>query len=292
MSEPFEIKERRTVETGSPPSASPIFMVGPCSSSIDVAWELIARDELPLWGAVLVESQTGGRGRMGRAWQSPPGHVYGAMRLPLAPPFDGPAASLALALILAEAFKGGEQFGSNPAERSEHHHSRDGVTPLRGFGWDMMIKWPNDLIYNGGKVGGLLLESRKDNLVAGIGFNLISPPEGDWMREREPGAPVPSALPFSGGPAALWPALVKRFILLYKEKFRGHTMADLIPEAEKRMFWLGRTVAVERPSSTPQAPETGLVGRITGLGPDGHLRLDSNGQEYSLWSGTVFLRSD
>jgi len=294
MSDSFIIKETLTIETGSPPTATPIFMVGPCSSSIDVAWELIARDELPLWGTVLVESQTGGRGRMGRVWQSPPGHVYGAVRLPLAPPFDGPGASLALALILAEV--------------------------LRDFGWEMQIKWPNDLIYDGGKVGGLLLESREikmagrrcvfrsaeplehprgdggvkplRGLVAGIGFNLLAPPEGDWRREREPGAPVPSALPFADGPAALWPALVKRFVLLYKEKFRGRTMPELIPEAERRMFWLGRRVAVVRPSSTPPAPETGLVGRIAGLGPDGYLRLTSADGEFSLWSGTVCLRPD
>jgi len=244
----------------------PLFLCGPCSSSIDVAWDLVERGELPLLGSVLAESQTGGRGRMGRVWQSPPGHVYGAMRLPLEAPFDGPGASLALALILAEAF--------------------------RDFGWKMMIKWPNDLIFNGGKVGGMLLESRKDNLVAGIGFNLMSPPEGDWRKEREPGAPQPSALPFAGSPETLWAALVKRFILLYKKKFRGRTMAELIPQAEKIMFWLGRTVVVDRPSSTPPAPESGLVGRIMGLGPDGHLRLANSDGNYSLWSGTVFLRPD
>lgn len=292
MSGPFEIKETLVVESGSPPSSTPIFMVGPCSSSIDVAWALIERGELPLWGAVLVESQTAGRGRMGRVWQSPKGHVYGAVRLPAAPPFDGPGASLALALILAEVFE--------------------------SFGWDMRIKWPNDLIFNGGKVGGLLLESRQlvggqfrlnsaeplvhqhgsggvlppRGLVAGIGFNLQSPPEGEWRREREPGAPAPSALPFSGGPEALWTTLVKKLILVYKEKFLDRPMAELIPAAEKLLFWRGLTVSVLKPASDPPAPGPELIGRINGLGPDGHLRLANADDEYSIWSGTVCLRPD
>lgn len=263
MSPPFEIKARLELEAGESP-AVPLFLCGRCSSSIDAAWDLIGRGEMPVWGAVLAESQTSGRGRMGRVWQSPPGHVYGALRLPVEPPFDGPGASLALALILAGVF--------------------------RDFGWEMRIKWPNDLIHNGGKVGGLLLESRKEGLTAGIGFNLMAPPEGDWRREREPGAPLPSALPFSGEPAELWAALVKRLILLYKEKFQGLSMAELVPEAEKILFWRGLSVTVIKPASDPPAPDGGLVGRLTGLGPQGELLLVNADGQYALWSGTVCLR--
>ncbi len=230
---------------------------------MDVAWRLIDQDRLPVWGAVLLESQTAGRGRMGRVWQSPGGHIYGALRLPVEPPFDGPGASLALALGLA------------------------GV--LEDFGWPVSLKWPNDLIYEGGKTGGLLLESKKGRLVAGIGFNLGSPPPGDWPAERDPGAPGPSALPFSGGPAALWPALVKKFIMLYNEKFQSRPLADLIPAAEALLHWRGRTVTVAQPASVPPAPESGLTGRIVGLGPEGYLRLANAEGEFHLWSGTVCL---
>ncbi len=259
MNLPFEIKDILTVETGS--EAVPNFMTGPCSSSIDAAWALIGRGELPPWGAVLVESQTAGRGRMGRVWQSPPGHVYGALRLPLSPPFDGPGASLALALMLAEA--------------------------LRDFGWEMALKWPNDIIYNGGKVSGLLLESRQDGLVAGIGFNLLSPPEGDWRRERDSGAPPPAALPWTDGPAALWAALVKKTVFVYNKKFQGRSLAELIPAAEEILLWRGEEVAVLKPASEPPAPGAELRGRLLGLGPDGCLRLGVGRTEYGIWSGTV-----
>jgi len=125
--------------------------------------------------------------------------------------------------------------------------------------------------------------------VAGIGFNLQSPPEGEWQREREPGAPAPSALPFSGGPTALWTTLVKKLILLYKEKFRDRSMAELVPAAEKLLFWRGLTVSVLKPASDPPAPGPELIGRLIGLGPDGHLRLANADGEYSLWSGTICL---
>lgn len=260
-SPPIDIREIASLEAGGYPV--PLYFCGPGTSSLDVAWSLAEADRLPVWGAVLLESQTAGRGRMGRVWQSPAGHIYGALRLPTAPPFDGPGASLVLALYLAEA--------------------------LKDFGWAVNLKWPNDLIYEGGKTGGLLLESKKDRLVAGIGLNLNAPPPGDWPASRDPGAPGPSALPFSGGPAELWTALVKRIILLYNEEFQGRSLADLIPKAEAILHWRGRTVTVVQPASVPPAPESGLVGRLEGLGPEGYLRLVNARGEYQLWSGTVCL---
>lgn len=241
----------------------PLFCCGPGTSSMDAAWELISSGELPVWGAVLMEAQNSGRGRMGRAWQSPKGHIYGAVRLPLAPPFDGPGASLALAFLLAES--------------------------LRPIGWETSIKWPNDLIFQGGKVGGILLELKGDSLIAGVGFNLKSPPEGPWRKERDPGAPPPAALPFEGPPEDLWPMLVKNCILLYSNGFGGQGLSGLTGLIEDRLLWRGQNVRVERPASDPPAPDNGFTGRIEGLGPDGQLRLSSRGQEYQLWSGTLLL---
>ncbi len=241
----------------------PLYVRGTGSSSIDLAWEFMAQGRLPLWGAVLLESQTAGRGRMGRTWQSPPGHLYGALRLPLGPPFDGAGASLALAFYLAEA--------------------------LEDFGWSVGLKWPNDLLLDNRKICGILLENRNEALVAGVGFNLKAPPEGAWQLARDPGAPAPGALPFTGTPAQLWSALVKKIIVLYNEKFTGLSMNDLIPLAERRLVWLGRKVRVEKPASEPPAPPSGLSGRIIGLGPEGHLRLKAVGGEYALWSGTLCL---
>lgn len=253
-------------ETGGQGAASPaypLYLCGPGTSSFDAAWELLAEGRLPVWGAVLMESQSGGRGRMGRIWQSPPGHVYGALRLPQAPPFDGPGASLALALLLSLS--------------------------LERLGLEVEIKWPNDLIYEGGKSGGILLESKPGGLVAGVGLNLKSPPVGSWTAERDDGAPVPSALPLDRGPEEVWAALVKNIILLYKKKFGCWSMAEAAAAAEKRLFWRGRRVRVITPASEPQAPPSGLRGRLEGLAPDGGLLLVNEAGRYKLWSGTVCL---
>lgn len=241
----------------------PLYLCGPATSSIDAAWRLLAENRLPVWGSLLVESQSKGRGRMGRVWQSPPGHVYAALKLPLVPPFDGPGASLALAYLLIEA--------------------------LGDFGWEFQLKWPNDLIFQRGKVGGILLESRGADLIAGVGFNLAAPPEGDWRAERGPGAPPPIALPFTEGPIKLWAALVKRAILLYNKKFGGLAMGELAAMAEKFLLWRGENVRVERPASAPPAPQGELRARVAGLGAGGELLLENSRNIYSLWSGAVYL---
>ena len=257
------IDHRETISVTSEEISVPLHLCGPGSSSLDAAWEFLDQGDLPVWGSVLMERQSAGRGRLGRVWQSPPGHVYGALRLPATPPFDGPGASLGLAFFLALA--------------------------LETFGWELGIKWPNDLIFEGGKVGGLLLESKPRGLVAGLGLNLGEPPPGDWVGRREPGSPPPAALPFQGGPAKLWSLLVKEVVLLYSKKFPGASVADLRPEIEKRLYWRGRTVVVDRPAAEPPAPESGLTGQITGLDAEGQLLLNNLSGRYRLWSGTVRL---
>ena len=253
--------EVETVEAGE--YRLPVHHFGPGTSSMDVLWELIEAGECPVWGTTLMERQSAGRGRMGRSWQSPPGHVYGALRLPTEPPFDGPGASLALSVLLALA--------------------------LNEYGFPAGLKWPNDLILAEAKVGGLLLESRKDALIAGIGFNLGSPPEGDWLKERAAGAPPPGAIDWDGGPKALWAGLVKNAFLLYNKKFGSRSISHLLPEAERLLLWRGRTVKVDRPASEPLAPESGLTGRIVGLGPEGQLFLTTSAGSYQVWSGTLLL---
>lgn len=105
----------------------------------------------------LAESQTAGRGRRGRQWYSPISqNLYCSLLwhydLPLPQPIS--SLSLIIALTLAETF---EQLGVK----------------------DIQIKWPNDIYYQGKKMGGILIENRFDNqqihLVIGFGLNLAMP---------------------------------------------------------------------------------------------------------------------
>lgn len=105
--------------------------------------------------AVVAETQTAGRGRRGRAWNDEPGHsllvsVIVRSRLPVG---DLPKLSLAAAVAVAEA-----------------------VGLMTGL--DARLKWPNDVLVDGRKLAGILLESRLGGeqpgpiVVAGIGVNL------------------------------------------------------------------------------------------------------------------------
>jgi BirA family biotin operon repressor/biotin-[acetyl-CoA-carboxylase] ligase len=101
--------------------------------------------ELPIGSVVVADHQSAGRGRLDRSWQSPPGTALLASFV-VAP---HPVLSLACGVAAAEACGNG-----------------------------VKLKWPNDLLLDGRKVGGILVESRADKAVVGIGINLTAAPEG------------------------------------------------------------------------------------------------------------------
>lgn len=102
----------------------------------------------------LAEKQTAGRGRRGRAWYSPQSeNLYFSIlwHYPTENASNLPPLSLVVALIIAESLQ---------AQNVE----------------DIQIKWPNDIYYQGKKMGGILLETKTNrstlDLVIGIGLNL------------------------------------------------------------------------------------------------------------------------
>jgi BirA family transcriptional regulator, biotin operon repressor / biotin---[acetyl-CoA-carboxylase] ligase len=104
-----------------------------------------------LW--LRAEVQTGGKGRQGRAWMSPPGNLYASTLVRLNSS-DPPAPTLALvsAVALYEA--------------------------VSIYTDSVRIKWPNDLVAGGAKLAGILLERSGDAVVIGFGVNLAHHPEG------------------------------------------------------------------------------------------------------------------
>ena len=128
-------------------------------STNTTALELAARGE-PEWTLVAAEHQTGGRGRLGRAWISEPG------------------ASLLFSVVLRPALD---------AERGLLITLLAGVAMAEACrevaGADVRCKWPNDLMLGGRKVGGILTEARVrdgrfQHVVVGVGLNLRSVPAG------------------------------------------------------------------------------------------------------------------
>jgi len=103
---------------------------------------------LPEGAVAVCEMQTAGRGRLGRAWEAPAGTAILCSVL-LHPPAGSRAAELSLLGGLAAA------------EAAEH-----------ATGLAAQIKWPNDVMLNRWKVGGVLAETAGDAVVLGIGLNV------------------------------------------------------------------------------------------------------------------------
>jgi BirA family biotin operon repressor/biotin-[acetyl-CoA-carboxylase] ligase len=102
---------------------------------------------------IFAETQRAGRGRLGRAWQSPPwqGLWFSVLLRPAAPVERWPELTFCAALAVAEA--------------AESETGRDAA-----------IKWPNDVLIQGRKISGILLESHQRRppgcVVLGIGLNV------------------------------------------------------------------------------------------------------------------------
>ena len=126
----------------------------------------------PAW--VLAREQTAGRGRRARAWASPPGNFHGTLVLR---PTESPDIVALRSFVAALAL-------------------RDAFVAITGLPQAFALKWPNDVLLNGGKVAGILLESSTSGagvsaLCIGIGVNLIAAPDATQV---EPGALRPVSL--------------------------------------------------------------------------------------------------
>ena len=147
----------------------------------------------PTW--ILAGRQTAGRGRRSRPWASPPGNFHGTLVLkPAEPPETVALRSFAAALAL-----------------------RDALVSLTALPDSLTLKWPNDVLMNGGKIAGILLESQglgqaDPVLCIGIGVNLIAAPDASQV---EPGAVPPVSLLAETGlrvtPEALLDALAPAY---------------------------------------------------------------------------------
>ncbi|WP_041527340.1 biotin--[acetyl-CoA-carboxylase] ligase [Paracoccus aminophilus] len=123
----------------------------------------------PAW--ILTLDQTAGRGRRGRGWTMPAGNFAGTL---VTRPKGGLAVAAQLSFVAALALYDALAQAAGPSVR-------------------LAIKWPNDVLLNGGKVAGILLESagtasEQPAVAVGIGINLAAAPPPELV---EPGAVLP-----------------------------------------------------------------------------------------------------
>lgn len=201
------------------------------------------------------ERQTGGRGRLGRAWESPAGNLHCSTVLRLRP-CDPPAPSLALVAAVAV------------------QEALAGLAP----GADLRIKWPNDIMAGEAKLSGMLLERAGDAIVIGIGVNVAQAPEVGGRavaRLADLGAATDAqaVMETIAGAFARW-----------VDRWRTY---GLVPV---RQAWL----AAAHPAGTPlraTLPDGAVIeGAFETLGEDGALILRlANGATHVIHAGDVFL---
>ncbi len=135
----------------------------------------LAREGAPHGTVVTAREQTAGRGRVGRAWASPPGNLYLSVLLRL----DLPVARIA-ELSFVAALAVAETVDAFVAGRAS-------------------LKWPNDVLIDGAKVAGILIEQADGVAVIGIGVNVAHCPSGLAY-------PVTSLMDASRAPLPLTPS--------------------------------------------------------------------------------------
>lgn len=202
------------------------------------------------------ETQTAGRGRQGRDWISPPGNLYASTIVRLRP---GDPAAPTLALVAAVALDEIVCAYADPAH--------------------LALKWPNDLMLDGMKLSGILLERTGDAVVIGIGVNLAHHPElpdrtVTSLAGSGHGAPDPAD--FLIGLADAF----GRWLALWRQDGIAAVRARWIERAHPR----GTALSVRVPDSDP------LDGLFDGLDESGALRLKlADGTTHIVHAGDVFM---
>lgn len=220
----------------------------------------MARSGAPEGAVVATDHQSGGRGRRGRSWETPPGTAMLAS-IVLRPRIAAAQAGL---LPLAVAVGAARAVERVSAVRPE-------------------IKWPNDLLIGGRKVAGILVEltlaeQEVRYAVAGIGLNVHQEAFHPEVADRA--ASLRMAVGFRGSRAALLAAVVEEIV--QASRLLGDDPEHL------RALWLegnctiGRKVGVRTPSGDVE----GLAEGIDGYG---RLLVRSQGEVLALSAGDVSL---
>lgn len=225
----------------------------------------LARDGAVEGTIVVAESQTAGRGRLGRTWHSPPGkNLYCSIVLrPALPPSTVPQLALVAGLSVARAI---ETLGLRPA-----------------------IKWPNDVQLDGRKVSGIITEmdaelERVHSVVLGIGVNVNATAEDFPSYLRDVATSLAIA---AGGPVdrLRFTASMLEALEADHRRFVAGGFAALRAEWERRSALAGRAVTV-------RTADTEVAGTVAGVDDDGALRLvDAGGTVRRVIAGEVTLRA-
>jgi BirA family biotin operon repressor/biotin-[acetyl-CoA-carboxylase] ligase len=198
-----------------------------------------AADGTVIWA----RTQTAGRGRQGRAWQSLTGNLAISFLLrPGVPPVRLPELSLLAAVALCDALAPMLPENAGPA-----------------------LKWPNDVLLGGAKIAGILLEAAGNGaVVIGIGVNVAHAPapetisyQATRLADHAPAATVPDLVAALGAVLAAW-----------LDRWQSDGFAPVLQAWRARGPKVGDPVQVRAGSDI-------VAGTYRDLSPEGALLLDT-----------------
>ena len=246
-------------EAAALPAGFRLHRLGAVASTNDEARRL-AQQAAPDRTVVLAETQTAGRGRYSRQWESPRGNLYASFvfRPAVAPRYAGQIGYVAALAV------------------------HDTVAALIGRPSAVACKWPNDVLAGGEKIAGILPESSIGSdgalewIVLGIGLNIVSAP-ADALRPA-------TSLSAQGGSrldAETVLARLSRSLDGWMVRWIGDGF-DCI-----RRAWLDRAGPVGSEIRVVLS-ERSVAGRFGGLDRDGALILETAAGREIVHSGEVF----
>ena len=224
----------------------------------------LARSGEPHGTVVVADRQTGGRGRMGRIWESPAGvNIY--MSVILHPPVL-PARASQIPIVSVIAL-------SRAMERFE---------PALKYG----IKWPNDLLVGERKLAGILCEMKTDgeevhHLVTGIGVNVNMTGMDDSISATATSIAIETGGTYFRPVLAAY--IIEELESAYDSWLAATGLEPFMADWEERSLLRGLEVSI----STPGGELTGVA---EGLAPSGALRLRTGDGLEEIFSGDSSIR--
>ncbi|HQY44717.1 MAG TPA: biotin--[acetyl-CoA-carboxylase] ligase [Paracoccaceae bacterium] len=217
----------------------------------------------PTW--IMARRQTAGRGRRGRVWIAPEGNFAATLIFrPSGDPLQAALRSFVAALALADTL--GLLCGPHAA---------------------LTLKWPNDVLLNGGKVAGILLESAGQgaavsHLIIGVGVNLVAAPPREAV---EPGAMQPVSVLGETGLILSQDDFLAALAAAYARWEAQFTTYGFAPI---RTAWLNRAARLGQVIVARTVSET-IEGTFETIGGDGALILKTGAGRRAIPAADVFF---
>jgi BirA family biotin operon repressor/biotin-[acetyl-CoA-carboxylase] ligase len=252
-------------------------------STSKTAKDLFGRDQLKLPAIIFARTQTAGYGRQGRDWQQGAGNLAISYVLDMdASPMEAGALAMLSSLAVLDGLTAIWHDAATAAKA---------FTPAP----HLQLKWPNDVLIDGKKCAGILVEPvaraarsghpSQSAVVIGIGINIASHPQDCSFAATD--------LATATGLTTVTPAIVAAYLtdalaMLWQQWHGAATQAD---QAALRQRWLSYGWGLGQPVTLLQGAST-IDGVFEAVADDGRLQLRlTDGRVQLFSSGEVSLRA-